>query len=162
MSGYPIPRKYIPISGILGFPTRDFQINIPISGIKGFSGFGTRDFLGFFLEFSKSRSQFPEMRDFRDCSLGIFTWNFFGIFKFRYRSPEYRDLRNFSIQPTIKNPVPLGIRVLEKISTRSQLWFSITFKISLFFQVFSEGSHWPAKFVMNFPSFEIIWTLTLV
>ena len=63
---------------------RDFSFGI----FSGFLGFCTRDFSGF-LELFKSRSRSPGF------------WNFFGIFE--SRSPELRD---FSIWPKIKNPIP--------------------------------------------------------
>ena len=95
-------------SGLLGF-FRDFletlrDFRIPIPGILGISGF-SRDFAGF---------SNPDPRNFGNFGIshsGFFR-DYFELFKSRSRSPrltgfqtrDFRDFRDLSIKPKIKNP----------------------------------------------------------
>ena len=78
----PDPQKFGIFGNLQSGFFRDFQIQIPIPEILGFSGSCTRDFNGIFLEVLRSRSWSPGFREF---------WDFFRILKSRSRSPRFRD-----------------------------------------------------------------------
>ena len=88
--------------GNMGFwDSRDFQIQIPIPGILVFLEFRSQDFSGFFEVFiSPFRS--PGFRDSRDFALGIFSG-------FSNPDPDPRNFEIFGISrssPKLKIPIP--------------------------------------------------------